>query len=69
MTDEDMEIAFPHLNTEMASPTGSPDTATHSPPASPISQGELDYIMVMTMVQKLNAQLDDIYTELRTMIK
>ena len=61
MTDEDMEVAFPHLDTEMASPIGSP--VTQSPPASPISQGELDYTMVMTMVQKLNAQLGDIYTD------
>ena len=47
----------------MASPIGSPDPAMHSPPASPISQGELDYSMVLTMVQKLNAQLGDMYTD------
>ena len=31
--------------------------------ASPISQGELDYTMVLTMVQKLSAQLGDMYTD------
>ena len=58
-----MEVVFPHLDTDMTSPVGSPDPATHSPPASQISQKELDYTMVMTMVQKLNAQLGDIYTD------
>ena len=62
-TDEDMEVVFPNLDTEMASPIGSPDPTTQSPPTSPISQGELDYTMVMTMVQKLNAQLGDIYMD------
>ena len=30
-----------------------------SPPASPASQGELDYNVVLTMVQKINNQLGD----------
>ena len=58
-----MEVVFPHIDPAMKSPINSPDPAMHSPPASPISQGELDYAMVLTMVQRLNAQLGDMYTD------
>ena len=30
-----------------------------SPPASPASRGELDYSVVLTMVQKINNQMGD----------
>ena len=61
VTDEDMEVVFPHIDHAMESPINSPDPVMHSPPASPISQGELDYTMVLTMAQ--NAQLGDMYTD------
>ena len=64
-TDEDLEVVFPHIDPAMESPINSPDPAMesqlHSPPASPISQGELDYTVVLTMVQKL--KLGDMYTD------
>ena len=66
-TDEDLEVAFPHIDPAMESPIISPDPAMesqmHSPPASPISQGELDYTVALTMVQKLNAQLGDMHMD------
>ena len=49
-TDEDIEVAFPHMQPAM-------DSQLSSPPASRISQGELDYTVVLTMVQKINNQL------------
>ena len=66
-TDEDMEVAFPHMDPAMQSQINLPDPAMksqlNSPPASPISQGELDYAVVLTMVQKLNAQLGDMHMD------
>ena len=50
--DEDLEVAFPHIQPVMESPLS-------SPPASPASQGELEYSVVLTMVQKINNQLGD----------
>ena len=48
--DDDLEVAFPHIQPTM-------ESQLSSPPASPISQGELDYRVVLTMVQKINNQL------------
>ena len=50
--DEDIEVAFPHMQSAM-------DSQLTSPPASPISQVELDYSVVLTMVQEINNQLGD----------
>ena len=50
--DEDLEVTFPHIQPVMESPLS-------SPPASPTSQGELHYCVVLTMVQKINNQLGD----------
>ena len=44
--DEDLEVAFPHIQPAM-------ESQLSSPPASPISQGELDYSA------KINNQLGD----------
>ena len=43
--DVDLEVAFPHIQPAM-------DLQLSSPPASPISQGELEYSVLLTMVQK-----------------
>ena len=52
--DEDLEIAFPHIQPAMVLP----DSPSSSPPASPASPGELDYGVVLDMVQK-NSRLGD----------
>ena len=39
------------------------DSQLNSPPASPISQGELDFTVVLTMMQKINDQLGDMHTD------
>ena len=54
-TDEDIEVAFPHMLAM--------DLPLTSPPASPISQGELDYTVVLTMAQKINGQLRDMHMD------
>ena len=48
--DEDPEV---HFRPVMDCPGSTPS----SPPASPVSQGEADYGLVLDMVQKLNGQL------------
>ena len=58
-TDEDIEVAFPLMQPAM-------DSQLNSPPASPISQGELDYTVVLTMVQKINDQLGDMHDKIRS---
>ena len=63
VTDEDLEVAFLHMEPAMESPIDSPDLHMQSPPASPISQGEIDYTVVLTMVQKLNTQLGDVHMD------
>ena len=51
--EEDPEIMFPRVQPVMDLP-GSPSS---SPPLSPASPGELDYGVVLDMVQKINCQL------------
>ena len=43
VTDEDIEVAFPNMQPAM-------DSQLSSPPASPISQSERDYTVILTMV-------------------
>ena len=53
--DEDLEIAFPHVQPVMVLP----ESPSSSPPISPASPGELDYGVVLDMVQKINSRLGD----------
>ena len=53
--DKDLEVAFPHIQPVMELQ----ESPLSSPPVSPTSPGELDYGVVLDMVQKINSRLGD----------
>ena len=53
--DEDLEVAFPHIQLVMELQ----ESPLSSPPVSPASPGELDYGVVLDMVQNINNRLGD----------
>ena len=53
--DEDLEVAFPHIQPVMELQ----ESPLLSPPVSPASPGELDYGVLLDMVQKINNRLGE----------